>query len=99
MNFPRLSGIEKLILEALVSHGEVYGLQLLNIVPGLKRGTVYVTLGRMEDKGFISGREIKKPEWAGMPRRHYRITGQGQRILLASEAYSTIMREAVAHAG
>lgn len=98
MNSPNLSGKEKVILEALINHGELYGLQLVEIIPGLKRGTVYVTLGRMEDKGFITGREVKEPQWAGMPRRLYKITGQGQQVLRASQAYTAIMTEAVGHA-
>jgi DNA-binding PadR family transcriptional regulator len=48
----------------------------------LKRGTVYVTLQRMEEKGFIDSRleERTYPE-IGIPRRVYRLTGAGQRVL------------------
>lgn len=87
-----------MILEALVNHGELYGLQMVDIIPGLKRGTVYVTLGRMEDKGFVTGREVKEPQWAGMPRRLYKITGQGQRVLQALMAYENALRGKLAHA-
>lgn len=98
MAYPRLSEKEKMILEALVNHGELYGLQMVDIIPGLKRGTVYVTLGRMEDKGFVTGREVKEPQWAGMPRRLYKITGQGQRVLQALMAYENALRGKLAHA-
>lgn len=88
---------EEMILDALINHGELYGLQMVELIPGLKRGTVYVTLGRMEDKGFISGREVKEPQWAGMPRRLYRITGQGQQVLRASQAFDAVMSGKRAH--
>ena len=45
---------ELLVLE-LLRHQELYGLQLVAASRGrLKRGTVYVTLGRMEEKGCIT---------------------------------------------
>ena len=51
------SAKESLILELLVDGGELYGLQLVAASRRrLKRGTVYVTLGRMEEKGYISSR-------------------------------------------
>ena len=46
---------ELLVLELLVGNKQLYGLQLVAASKGrLKRGTVYVTLGRMEDKGYIA---------------------------------------------
>ncbi len=54
--FPRLSPKEALILD-LLRGGEMYGLELVTSSDGaLKRGTVYVTLGRMEEKGLIVSR-------------------------------------------
>jgi len=48
---PTLSSKESLILELLVRHEELYGLQLVaESKRHLKRGTVYVTLQRMEEK-------------------------------------------------
>ena len=42
----------------------------------LKRGTVYVTLGRMQEKGYLESRQEPLPEGAiGLPRRLYRPTG------------------------
>jgi hypothetical protein len=49
---PRLSAKETLILNLLPQKREMCGLQMVAASKGrLKRGTVYVTLGRMEDKG------------------------------------------------
>src|SRR5262249_3277414 len=73
---PLLSGKEALILEMLAAAPDSYGLQLVEASDGrLKRGTVYVTLGRMEDKGYVSARpETPRPEAIGLPRRRYRAT-------------------------
>jgi PadR family transcriptional regulator PadR len=76
---------ERLILELLVSGGPMYGLQLVEQSGGaLKRGTVYVTLGRMEAKGFVESEQEELPSGAiGLPRRIYRPTGLGERMLRA----------------
>src|ERR671919_67123 len=76
---------ERLILELLVSGGPMYGLQLVEQSDGaLKRGTVYVTLGRMEAKGFVESEQEDMPPGAiGLPRRIYRPTALGVRMLRA----------------
>lgn len=78
-----LSPKERLVLELLARHGDGYGLQLVTASRGrLKRGTVYVTLGRMEKKGYIRSRLDDPPEGAGgMPRRLYTPTALGVRVL------------------
>lgn len=80
---PRLSGTERLILELLVEHGELFGLAMVEASGGrLKRGTVYVTLGRMEDKGYLESRQEPLPPGAtGLPRRLYTPTGHALRVL------------------
>ena len=76
---------ERLILERLVSDGPLYGLQLVERSGGaLKRGTVDVTLGRMEAKGLVeSDQEPPDPRAIGLPRRIYRPTPLGERVLRA----------------
>jgi DNA-binding PadR family transcriptional regulator len=80
---PTLSIKESLILELLVRENEMYGLQLVAASrQRLKRGTVYVTLGRMEDKGYITSRLEDPPaEAGGLPRRLYQPTPLGRRVL------------------
>ena len=80
-----LSPKERLVLELLARYGEAYGLQLVVASRGrLKRGTVYVTLGRMQEKGYITSRLDDPPEGAGgMPRRLYAPTALGVRVLAA----------------
>jgi PadR family transcriptional regulator, regulatory protein PadR len=82
---PTLPPKEALILEMLVDEAELYGLQLVAASKGrLKRGTVYVTLGRMEEKGFISSRLENGPaDEGGLPRRVYEPTAFGRKVLAA----------------
>jgi DNA-binding PadR family transcriptional regulator len=72
-----------LILELLAQAGEYYGLQLVAASKGqLKRGTVYVTLGRMQDKGYLTATpEDAPPAVGGLPRPVYRLTPLGRRML------------------
>jgi DNA-binding PadR family transcriptional regulator len=81
---------ERLILEFLASEGPMFGLQLVERSNGaLKRGTVYVTLGRMEAKGFVeSQQEPALPGAIGLPRRIYRSTALGERMLRAWTAFT-----------
>ncbi len=60
----------------------MYGLELVAASEGsLKRGTVYVTLGRMEAKGYVSSRqEDEPPPQGGMPRRLYEATAYGREL-------------------
>lgn len=76
---------ERLILELLVESGPMFGLQLVDRSDGaIKRGTVYVTLGRMEAKGLVSSeQELPPPGAIGLPRRLYRPTPLGERMLRA----------------
>ena len=84
-SLPTLPSKESLILELLVRGRELYGLELVATSRGrLKRGTVYVTLGRMEEKGYISSRlEDAPPTAGGLPRRLYKPTAFGRRVLAA----------------
>ena len=88
----RLPSKERLILELLISSGPLYGLRLVELAEGrLKRGTVYVTLARMEAKGYLeSEQEPPAPGAIGLPRRLYRSTTFGERIL---RAWTTMARE------
>jgi PadR family transcriptional regulator PadR len=93
IKLPSISFRECLVLEQL-RDGEKYGLELVAASGGaLKRGTVYVTLGRMERKGFVESRQEAQPAGAiGLPRRLYRATAYGLKVL---EAYQ-LLREALA---
>lgn len=81
---PHLSAKEALILR-LLGTGEMYGLELVTASDGtLKRGTVYVTLGRMEEKGYITSKLEAAPSGVGgLPRRIYSATPLGRRMFAA----------------
>ena len=80
-----LSPKELLVLELLLRHQDSYGLQLVAASRGqLKRGTVYVTLGRMEEKGYIISKLDAPPAGTGgLPRRIYAVTALGRRMFMA----------------
>jgi DNA-binding PadR family transcriptional regulator len=90
VRLPTLSNKERLILNQLVSGGPKYGLQMVeDSRGGLKRGTVYVTLGRMEQKGLIESRHETAAHSGALPRRMYHATGHGRRVL---DAWSAVAR-------
>jgi DNA-binding PadR family transcriptional regulator len=71
----------------LTSHGASYGLELVTASRGrIKRGGVYVTLGRMEDKGLVTS---KVPDDG---RRRYMPTALGERALLAARLFAGEIR-------
>ena len=79
----RLPASERTILELLAVGESCYGLELVTASNGrLTRGGIYVTLGRMEQKGLVTS----EPSDGG--RRLYRATGLGQRALLAARIFS-----------
>jgi PadR family transcriptional regulator len=88
-----LSAKERIVLDLLTGAGSMYGLQLVDASRGrLKRGTVYVTLGRMEEKGLVESRhEAADVPTDGIPRRMYRATGHGQRVLDAWTAVARVL--------
>ena len=88
-----MSPTESLILELLRGR-ERYGLELVDFSRGtLKRGSVYVTLARMESKGFVESRQKERvPGAIGLPRRLYRGTEYGLKV---HDAYQ-LLRDALA---
>ena len=87
---PTLPPKERLILGLLITTGPTHGLRLVNDSDGnLKRGTVYVTLGRMEAKGLVaSEQETPHPGAIGLPRRIYRATALGERVYRAWQTFA-----------
>ena len=90
MTLPTLPQSERLVLELLLD-GPDFGLNLVaRSGDALKRGTVYVTLARMQRKGFVtSEQEPQAPGAIGLPRRIYRVTPLGRRAL---RAWTTLVR-------
>jgi len=76
----RLPASERFILSLLSNGGASYGLQLVEASNGrLKRGGIYVTLGKMEEKGLVSS------SLQADGRRIYELKGLGHRALAAMD--------------
>ena len=78
-------GKERLIIELLSEHNELYGLEFVKLSGGtLKRGTVYVSLGRLLDKGLVKSRlKAPPPNRGGPPRRIFSLSPLGEKAALA----------------
>ena len=86
------SRTELIVLNFLAQKREMYGLELVRVSNNkLKRGTIYVLLSRLEDKGFVSSRQISDIGVSGLPKRVYSITGLGQRAISASQQVEIIL--------
>ena len=90
---PSMSRTESLVMEMLRGR-ERYGLELVDASDGaLKRGSIYVILARMEEKGFVDSRQEERTDGlSGAPRRLYRATPYGRKV---HGAFS-LLREALA---
>ena len=81
-------GSAELLILALVEHDGLHGYEIARQIDDRSGGTLrftlaslYATLYRLEDRGWIRGRWIEK---AGQRRRcHYRITEAGRKVLAA----------------
>lgn len=89
---------ELVVLELLRDGREWYGLEILAAASGkLTRGGLYVTLSRMEDKGFITGADEQlRIAAARAPRRFYRITGLGERAVAAASLATATLDPVIA---
>lgn len=90
---PSLPGKEFLVLDLLAAKpAPAYGLELVRRSQGdLSRGSVYVLLDRLEEKGFVESWLEDKPEdRSGLPRRLYRLTATGARARSAAAAASAV---------
>lgn len=87
-----LSPSERHLLELLAdaTPQALYGLELVKASNGLlKRGSVYVLLGRMEDKGLVVSTE--RPGLRGVPRKYYRPSPRGLAVLDAHRIAEQVM--------
>jgi transcriptional regulator len=84
-------GSTELLILALLAHEDLHGYELARRIEVQSEGTLsftlaslYATLYRLEDRGWIRGRWIEK---AGQRRRcYYRMTEKGRRVLEAQRA-------------
>ena len=80
------------ILMAVLLHGELYGREIRKKYEertrqSLPLGSLYVTLDRMEEKGFVRSRlGESNPDRGGNRRKYYKLTGRGMTALSAVQA-------------
>ena len=81
-----MGGFELLVLLALIRLGEdAYGVPIADAIEetsgrDVAAGSVYITLGRLEEKGFVVSRLGEStPERGGRAKTYFRITGKGLR--------------------
>jgi PadR family transcriptional regulator PadR len=81
---------QMILLAALRLEGDAYGARLMEELEStvgrrVSRGSVYVTLDRLEEKGWIES-ELSDPrrERGGRPRRVVRVTSEGMQQLRRS---------------
>ena len=86
-----LGEFEQLILFSLVELGdEAYGVAIRESIEArtgrvASAGSIYTTLARLADKGFVSASAgVPIPGRAGRPRKHYVILPEGAKALNAS---------------
>ena len=84
---------ELVVLRLLASGEELFGLEIAERSGGeIGRGTLYVVLGRMLEKGLLQSRQdTPGRDWAGPPRRYYRISASGREAL---DRYDSVLHAA-----
>lgn len=88
-----LSEKEFQILKMLAHCGELCGQDFVKLSDGkIGRGTVYVTLERLEANEYVeSHRLVRHPGAIGLPRRLYKVTSTGRRAVAAVEMSRAIL--------
>ncbi len=84
-------GSTEVVILAILEQDSHHGYEIARLIEQRSGGTLrftlaslYATLYRMEDRGWIKGRWVEK---AGQRRRcHYRITDAGRKTLVAQRA-------------
>ena len=97
---------EQLVLTAIVTlNDRAYGIpihrkvQQLTTPKNVTLGAVYVTLDRLEDKGFVSSwLSEPTPERGGRSKRYYRVEAVGERALRESTATARRIWDALSEA-
>jgi DNA-binding PadR family transcriptional regulator len=96
MGNPFPTTTELLVLSLLRDESRgMYGLEMVKASDGeLARGTVYVLLGRLEDKGYVRSWVKGRPDHPGLPRPRYALTAPGKRVLEAADQMGLVAARA-----
>src|ERR671916_2069891 len=89
MTHQGLGEFEQLVLLAIVHlRGEAYGIPIVDEIErrtgrSVSRAAVYITLRRLEEKGFVSSwMSEPTPERGGKGRRYVKLEAEGARALI-----------------
>jgi PadR family transcriptional regulator, regulatory protein PadR len=89
-----LGEFEQLVLFAVLRLDEASGIAIHDEIEArtgrdVSPGAIYTTLGRLEDRGFVTS-EVRTPEpgRVGRPRKHYTLRPAGARAL--RDAYASL---------
>ena len=93
-----LGGFEHIVMAAVLRlEGEAYGARIIQEIEDttgtrVKSGSLYITLDRLESKGYVASRVADpEPGRGGRPKRYMSVTPAGLRILKkARDAMLTI---------
>ncbi len=81
--------LEAQVLACVIQEGPIYGLEIVRKT-SVKRGSVYVLLGRLETMGFVlSSTDIPddpEDDYEGIPRRFYWASPLGMKFRSVFEA-------------
>ena len=95
---------QMLLLAAMRLQDDAYGMRLMQALEELvgrsvSRGSVYVTLDRMEEKGWIASEtSTARPERGGRARRIVRVTPDGVAALKKSREALLTLWDGLEHA-
>jgi DNA-binding PadR family transcriptional regulator len=83
-------------MRILQSHSAgMYGLEIVSESENeLSRGSIYVLLGRLEEKGLVQMLKGAKGKHPGMPRPRYKLSAVGCKVLGAADAVAGVMQGA-----
>jgi PadR family transcriptional regulator PadR len=99
----QLGQFEQLVLTSVLTLGEeAYGVPVHGRITELAGGrpphlgSMYVTLERLEEKGYLRSKTVKTgPGGRGRTRRYFRLTQEGERALRDSAATARRVAEAL----
>jgi PadR family transcriptional regulator, regulatory protein PadR len=91
---------EQLILvSVMLLEPDAYGMEIYSKVCELadremSLGSIYVTLGRLQRKGYVASKVLRGSVRGGKPRKYYRLLTSGERTLWQSVEVATRISEA-----
>ena len=86
INMP-LKGRVGAIMRTIEKQDEARGSHLLRILCEMPAGSMYTTLERLEERGWLSSRVEKIPGEYNAPSRFYRLTEMGRSVMELDRIY------------